>query len=130
MSTPNPIPIIDPAKASVAWVDPTLNKDGSAVSATEITSYTVGVRDTTATGSTAGSYPFSVTAPSTTTHELISLLAPALPKGVALVASVKANTATAADPSLPSSDWAPESAAFQLPVPPPVPVPPTGVSVG
>jgi len=39
------------------WVDPTTNTDGSALTAGEVTGYTIGVRDTTAAGSAAGTYP-------------------------------------------------------------------------
>ncbi len=117
----------DPTK--FVWTDPTTNADGSPVAAGEITGYEVGVRDTTATGSAAGAYPFGAKAPGTATTELISLLSPSLPKGVQLAAAVRANTAgldAAGNPI--NSDWSTE-ATFTLAVPAPVPSPPTGFGV-
>lgn len=117
----------DPTKFT--WTDPTTNVDGSPVAADEITGYEVGVRDTTATGSAAGTYPFGAKAPATATAELISLLNPTLPKGVALAAAVRANTAgldTAGNPI--NSGWSTE-ATFTLAVPAPVPSAPTDFGV-
>lgn len=117
----------DPTK--FVWIDPTTNKDGSPVADGEITGYEIGVRDTTAAGSTAGTYPFSAKAPDTATAELISLLNPALPKGVLLAAAVRANTAAKDDSGkLINSDWSQE-ATFQLTPPAPVPNEPTGFQV-
>jgi hypothetical protein len=118
----------DPTKFS--WIDPTTNKDGSPITSGEITGYEVGVRDTTATGSAAGVYPYGAKAPSSATTELISLLNPSLPKGVLLAAAVRANTAgldAAGNPV--NSDWSTE-ATFVLAVPAPVPNPPTGFVAG
>jgi hypothetical protein len=39
-----------------SWTDPVTNTDGSAITAGEVTGYTVGVRSTTAAGSVAGTY--------------------------------------------------------------------------
>lgn len=105
-----------------SWTDPTTNVDGSPIAAGEITGYTVGVRDTTATGSVAGTYPFSATAPATSTTELLSLLTPALPTGVLLAGAVQASTAG------PASAWSNE-AQFTLSAPVPVPSPPTSFDV-
>jgi hypothetical protein len=117
----------DPTKFT--WVDPTANKDGSPVTDGEISGYEVGVRDTTATGSATGVYPFGAKAPSTATTELISLLTPSLPKGVLLAAAVRANTPNVDANGNPiNSDWSTE-ATFQLAVPPPVPLPPTSFGV-
>lgn len=116
-------PVVDPNTGKVSWTDPTTNTDGSPVASGELTGFTVGIRDTTAAGSAAGTYPFSASAPASATTELVSLLSPLLPKGVDLVAAVKAVAGTT------ESDWSPESVAFQLPVPAPVPNPPTQVSV-
>lgn len=116
MSTPNPVP------TTATWVDPTTNTDGSPIAAGEITGYEIGVRDTTATGSAAGVYPFGVKAPSTATSEPLALITPALPKGVLLAAALRANTAVN------NSDWTPE-VTFTLPAPAPIPSPPTGFSV-
>lgn len=124
--------IVDPNTGELDWTEATTNTDGSPITDGEVTGFTVGVRDTTAAGSVAGSYPFKATAPNTaaaTEKELISVLAPILPKGVALVFAVKADTATAANPNLPSSDWSVESVAFELPKPAPVPMPPTNPTV-
>lgn len=118
----------DPTKFN--WIDPTTNKDGSPVAAGEITGYEVGVRDTTATGSAAGTYPYGAKAPSTATTELISLLNPSLPKGALLAAAVRANTAGLDASGNPiNSDWSAE-ATFTLAVPAPVPNEPTGFFVG
>lgn len=116
MSTPNPVPTI------ASWIDPTTNTDGTPVTDGEITSYTLGVRDTTVTGSAAGTYPFSVSAPSTATSEPLALITPVLPKGVLLAAAVRADTAG------PSSVWTPE-VTFTLPAPAPIPNPPSGFTV-
>lgn len=114
----------DPTKFT--WVDPTTNKDGSPVSDGEISGYEVGVRDTTAAGSAAGTYPFGAKAPNTATTELISLLQPSLPTGVLLAAAVRANTAALDANGNPiNSDWSTE-ATFTLTPPAPVPNPPTG----
>jgi hypothetical protein len=104
------------------WTDPTTNTDGTPIAPGEIVGYELGVRDTTAAGSAAGTYPFGVKAPSTATSEPLALITPALPKGVLLAAAVRANTAAN------NSDWTPE-VTFTLPVPVPVPNPPTGFSV-
>lgn len=118
----------DPTK--LQWIDPTLNIDGSPVAAGEITGYEVGVRDTTAAASTAGTYPFRATAPSTATSELLSLLTPTLPKGVPLQAAVRALTAgvdAAGNPV--SSGWSAELTQPLILTPPaPVPQAPTGLS--
>lgn len=117
----------DPTK--FVWTDPTTNTDGSPVAAGEITGYEVGVRDTTATGSTAGTYPYGAKAPATATTELISLLTPSLPKGVLLAAAVRANTAAVDINNNPiNSKWSTE-ATFTLTPPPPVPNEPTGFQV-
>lgn len=117
----------DPTKFD--WQDPTANTDGSPIAAGEITGYEVGVRDTTATGSAIGTYPYGAKAPATATTELISLLTPSLPKGVLLAAAVRANTAGLDANGKPiSSDWSTE-ATFTLAVPAPVPNPPTGFTV-
>jgi len=107
----------------VTWTDPATNVDGSPIAAGEITGYTVGVRDTSAPGSAAGTYPFMATAPATATSELFALLNPVLPVGKPLAVAVQANTTG------PSSAWSAE-ADFTIAPPPPVPNPPTTISVG
>ncbi len=100
------------------WTDPTTNVDGSAIAAGEITSYTIGVRNTTATGSVAGTYTITVTAPPTVTSDLLSAITPALPAG-SYAAAIQANTAST------SSPWSTE-ATFTIAE---VPNPPTGFGV-
>lgn len=56
MSTPNPIPTVNPSTAKFSWTDPTANTDGSALQTGEVTGYAIGIRSTTAAGSVAGSY--------------------------------------------------------------------------
>lgn len=117
----------DPTKFT--WIDPTTNADGSPVTDGEITGYEVGVRDTTAAGSVAGTYPFGAKAPASATSELISLLNPALPKGVLLAGAVRALTAAKdANDNPITSGWSTE-ATFTLTPPPPVPNPPVNFSV-
>lgn len=116
MSTPNPVP------TTASWTAPATNTDGSPIAQGEITGYTVGVRDTTAPGSAAGTYPYSLRAPATDTSELLSLITPKLPTGVLLAAAVRADTAG------PSSDWTAE-VTFTLPAPLPVPNPPSNFTV-
>jgi hypothetical protein len=102
----------------VTWTDPTTNTDGSAIAAGEITGYSVGVR--LASG-TAGTYPYSATAPSTSVTELLSALAPVLPTGQPLVCAAQALSATNGN-----SLWSVESTPF-TPLAPPSP--PTGLIV-
>jgi hypothetical protein len=116
MSTPNPLPSI------ASWIDPTTNTDGSPIADGEITGYEIGARDTTAAGSVAGTYPYSFKAPPDVLAEPLSMLTPVLPKGVKLAAAMRTNTAG------PNSDWTAE-VTFTLPVPLPVPNPPSGFSV-
>jgi hypothetical protein len=89
----------------IRWTDPTLRTDGTTIAAGEITGHTVGVRQVSGT---AGTYPFSASAPAGTTTELLNLLAPALPTGVPLVAAVQVTTAQGV------SIWAAESLPFTL----------------
>lgn len=100
----------------VSWTDATTNTDGSAITAGEITGYSVGVR--LATGTT-GTYAYTDTAPSTATSVLLSALTPALPYGVSLVAGVQSTGPT-------DSPWG-ESAPFTLAAPVPSAV--SGVTV-
>lgn len=103
----------------VTWTDPTLNTDGTPIAATEITGYTIGVRDTSSPGSAGGTYPYTFTAPSTVNTELLSVLTPVLPTGKPLALAVQALTANG------NSAWSTEQT-FTLTG---VPNPPTGVSV-
>lgn len=117
----------DPTKFN--WIDPTTNTDGSPVTAGEISSYEIGVRDTTAAGSTPGIYPFGAKAPPDVTTEPFSLLKVALPTGVLLAGAIRANTPNLDGNNNPiNSAWSPE-VTFTLTPPPPVPNPPTGFEV-
>jgi hypothetical protein len=102
----------------VKWTDPTVNTDGTPITAGEVTGYAVGVR--LATG-TAGTYAYTASAPATSTSELINLLAPMLPTGVSLIAAVQTQSTQGA------SAWSAESAPFTLSAAPPSP--PTAVTV-
>jgi hypothetical protein len=109
--------VVNPTKAN--WTDPTTNADGSPIAAGEITGYLLGVRDTTVAGSAAGTYPYSIQAPATSTSQLLSAITPTLPTGKVLAAAVQALTANNA------SAWSAE-AQFELE---PVPSAPTGFGV-
>jgi hypothetical protein len=115
---------------TISWTDPTLNVDGSPIGPSEITAYEVGARDTSASGSQAGVYPYGVKAPPTSTSALLAALTPLLPTGVPLVFAVRADTAGLDANGQPiESAWSVESTAITLPVPAPVPNPPTGVTL-
>jgi len=103
----------------VTWTDPTTNADGSPIVAGEITGFAIGVRDTSAPGSVAGTYPYTATAPATATSELFSLLTPVLPTGKPLAVAAQTLSANG------NSVWSNE-ATFTLPS---IPNPPTQVSV-
>jgi hypothetical protein len=65
------------------WIDPTLNTDGGAVTAGEITGYQIGLRQ----GGSAGTYPITVAVASpTATSELFSAISPALVSGTYIAA--------------------------------------------
>jgi len=49
--------IVTTKDPTISWVDPTLNTDGSAITAGEVSGYLVGIRDTAANPSVAGTYP-------------------------------------------------------------------------
>jgi len=101
------------------WVDPTTNTDGSAITEGEITGYTVGVRSTTVTGSTAGTYPITGSVSgAAATSALASALNQVL-KPDTYAAAVRA------DGPVPSG-WSNEST---FTVTPPQPNPPTGFTV-
>jgi hypothetical protein len=107
---------------SITWTDPATNTDGSPLAAGEITGYSVGVRSNTAAGSAAGAYPYTASAPSTSTSELLSGLSSILPPDT-YVAAVGATTANG------GSAWSAESAPFAIGAPTPTPNPPTSVQV-
>jgi len=112
-----------PNPTQVTWNDPTANVDGSPIAAGEITGYTIGVRDTSAAGSAAGTYPYTAGAPATAVSELLSALTPVLPTGKPLAVAVKADTAAG------SSAWSAETTFTLAPPAPPVPDAPSGLTV-
>lgn len=102
----------NPTKFS--WTDPSTNTDGTAVSAGELVSYTIGV------GTATGVYTILTTvSPGSATSEALSSLTTVLVPGT-YFAAIKANTSTA------SSVWSNE-VSFSLAAP--VPNAPTGFSV-
>lgn len=105
----------------VSWTDATTNIDGSAIGSGEVTGYTVGVRSTTVSGSVAGTYPYTASAPATATSDLLSALTPVLPPDT-YVAAVMSTGPT-------NSAWSTESSPFSIAAAPPVPNAPTGVTV-
>ena len=55
-------PVVTTHDPAVSWLDPTLNTDGSPITAGEVSGYLIGIRDVNAAGSTAGAYPVTATA--------------------------------------------------------------------
>jgi len=104
---------------TISWTDPTTNVDGTPIAAGEITGYAVGVRSTTASGSAAGTYPYTASAPSSSSSELLSALTPLLTAGT-YVAAVQAVTAAG------NSAWSAESSPFTITE---IPNPPSNVLV-
>jgi hypothetical protein len=100
------------------WTDPTLNTDGTAVTAGEITGYAIGIRNTATTGSVAGTYPTIVNVPAAVTTFAINSISPPLTSG-SFAAAIEAITA------LTVSSWSTE-VTFTLA---PTPDPPTGFTV-
>ncbi len=111
------------------WTPATTNVDGSPIGPNEITAFEVGVRDTSSPGSAVGVYPFGAKAPATAVSELISSV-PNLPVGKPLVFAVREDAGVDAAGNPVVSGWSPESEVFTLPVPAPVPNPPTNPIVG
>ncbi len=98
------------------WTDPTTNADGSAITAGEITGYTVGVR---AAGGTVGTYPITgAVANAAATSELITALSQILLPGT-YFAAVQTNGPV-------NSAW---SAEVSFTVLAPQPNPPSGLKV-
>jgi hypothetical protein len=65
-----------------SWTDPTTNTDGSPIAAGEITGYTIGIRNTAATGSVVGMYPITANvAGAAAASELVSALGTVLAPG-------------------------------------------------
>lgn len=119
MSTPNPIPTINPATAKFTWTDPTTNADGSPLQAGEITGYDVGIRSVNAAGSAAGAYPIVTNVPDpAATSEAVAAI------GTVLKPDTYAAAIRSAGPV--PSDWTPE---VQFVIAQPVPSSPTGFTV-
>jgi hypothetical protein len=113
------IPTISAATAKFSWTDPTTNTDGSPIQSGEITGYNVGIRSTTAAGSTAGTYPIvAQVAGATAANEAVSAIGTVL----------KPDTYAAAIQSVGpvNSAW---SAEIEFTIAQPVPNPPTDFSV-
>jgi hypothetical protein len=119
MSTPNPIPTINPNSAAFSWIDPSTNTDGSPIQPGEITGYNIGIRSATAAGSAAGTYPITVqVAGATAAKEAVSAI------GTVLKPDTYAAAIQSAGPV--NSAW---SAEIQFTIAQPVPNPPTDFSV-
>ena len=120
MSTPNPIPTINPNTAAFSWVDPTTNVDGSPIQPGEVTGYNVGVRSNTATGSVKGTYPvITNVAGATAAKEAVSALSSVLKPDTYAAAIQTAGQV--------NSLWSDE---IFFTIAQPQPNPPTGFTVG
>jgi hypothetical protein len=93
------------------WVEPTVNTDGTAITAGEITGYSIGQR---LTSGTPGTYTSTINVSGATT--------------LTVPISLAAGSWTAAIQSIGPTDSA-FSAELSFVIAPPVPVPPTGFSV-
>jgi hypothetical protein len=99
------------------WTDPTVNTDGSAITAGEITGYQIGVRPSTGT---AGTYPLlTAVAGATATSEAFTSLSTILAPG-SYAAAIQA-----IGPS--NSGWSSE---ITFSIAAPIPSPPSAFSVG
>lgn len=108
------------SKANVTWVAPTDGTDGLPLSGGDVvTGYIVGARSTTASGSTAGTYPFTATVGNVLTVALATVLAANL-KADNYAVAVQAQSADG------PSAWSSE---FDVTVTVAVPNPPISVSV-
>ena len=106
-----------------SWTDPTTNTDGSPITAGEVSGYTIGVRNTAAAGSVAGTYSVLVTdASATAVNLLLTAITPALGAG-SYAAAIRTNSANG------NSVWSAEQQ-FAIVPPPPIPNAPTNFSIG
>lgn len=113
-------PSVNITTGHVSWIDPVDGTDGLPLAGGDVpTSYGVGIRSLTASGSVAGTYPHTATvAANVTTCALTALTPPLTPDSYAVaVQAVSANGA---------SQWSTE---FDFQGVLPVPLAPTGVSV-
>ena len=116
------LPQVSLTTAKVSWVDPTLGTDGQPLSGGDaITGFTVGIRSLTATGSVAGTYPFTANAAANATSEAVATVLGA--------ANLKADSYAAAVQALSANGPSAWSAEFSFQGGLPVPLAPTGVSV-
>lgn len=105
----------------VTWVAPTTGTDGNPLTGGDaITGFTVGIRSLTATGSVAGTYPFTANAASSATSEALSTI---------LASNMKVDSYAAAVQALSANGPAAWSTEFSFQGELPVPNPATGVSV-
>ena len=115
------LPIVSLTTAKVSWTDPTTGTDSQPLSGGDaLTGFTVGIRSLTATGSVAGTYPFTANAAATATSEAVATV---------LGANLKADSYAAAVQALSANGPSAWSAEFSFQGSLPVPNPPTGVSV-
>jgi hypothetical protein len=72
---PMPVQVVTVKDPTVSWTDPTLNTDGTPITAGELSGYLVGLRDVNAAGSAVGVYPKTATvAGASATSALLSVL--------------------------------------------------------
>lgn len=114
------LPTVSVATGKVTVNPPTTNTDGTPIPPGEITSYNVGVRSLTATGSVAGTYPFSGSLSASASPLALTLESLGVTKADSYAASAQAVTPNG------TSAWGPE---FSFTAAPSLPNPPT-VSVG
>jgi len=113
------LPNVFVSTGAVTVIAPTTNTDGTPVTPGEITSYNVGVRSLTATGSVAGTYPFNGSLASNVSPLSMTLKALGVSKADSYAAAAQAVTANG------TTAWGPEfsfTAAPSLPQPPAVSV--------
>jgi hypothetical protein len=119
-SAANPVLLVYGAPINFTWTDPSLNVDGTAIVAGEVTGYTVGIRNTATAGSAAGTYPVTVAAPGATdASALASGAAAALVPGI-YAAAIQTNGPV-------NSAWSVEIF-FEVPTAPVVPETPAAPS--
>lgn len=111
----------------VSWVDPTSNKDGSPLAAGEVSGYQVGFRSVSAAGSAVGAYPIlGAPVASTAVSEAITAVMSSL---VIDTYATAVRTVSVQNGVTVNSDWSAEYV-FDGVIPPVIPNPPSGVTVG
>lgn len=109
------------ATGKVTWNLPTTNDDGSPITSGEITGFIVGLRSTTASGSSAGTYP--IQSPVTAADAISEALS-------AITANLKADDYAAAVQTQSGNGPSAWSAEVLFTGTQPVPNPPGNVQVG